>query len=61
MIAETGTTVTVHEAWTVQPANGDTYDVSYIIQDAATVTGLTLINKRVADYSSSRISHNSTY
>ena len=44
----------VHEPWCVNPSACDTVDVSYIIQDAATVTGLGLINKRVQDYSSTR-------
>ena len=48
------TTVTVHEAWCTNPAACDSVDISYIIQDAATVTGLGLINKRVQDYSSTR-------
>ena len=50
----TGTTLTVHENWTQPPVSGDTYDISYVLQDAATVTGLALIVKRVQDYSSNR-------
>lgn len=49
-----GNQVRVNEAWTVVPASSDTYHISYIIQDAATLTGLSLVTKRVADYSSSR-------
>lgn len=54
--AGTGTTmiVTVHEDWCTPPAACDQLDVSYVLQDAATVTGLGLINKRVQDYSSTR-------
>lgn len=44
----------VHEPWCVNPSACDSIDVSYIIQDAATVTGLGLINKRVQDYTSTR-------
>ena len=47
-------TLTVNEDWVTAPASGDDWAISYIIQDVATVTGLSLINKRVADYSSSR-------
>jgi hypothetical protein len=47
--------LTVSEAWTVNPvASTDTIHVSYIIQDAATLTGLGLVNKTVQDYSSAR-------
>ena len=46
--------LTVHEDWDVPPATSDQIDISYVIQDAATLTGLGLINKRVADYTSSR-------
>ncbi|KKW06037.1 MAG: hypothetical protein UY40_C0004G0021 [candidate division CPR1 bacterium GW2011_GWC1_49_13] len=53
-VAGDNVTCTVHEDWVTQPASGDAYHVSYIIQDAATVTGLSLITKRVADYTSSR-------
>lgn len=48
------TILTVHEAWCANPATNDNIDVGYVIQDAATVTGFTLINKRVQDYASSR-------
>ena len=40
-----GVTATVHENWVTPPASGDTYHVSYMIQDAATVQGLTLVTK----------------
>lgn len=53
-VGATGTTLDVHENWTQPPVSGDTYDISYILQDAATVTGLALIVKRVQDYSSNR-------
>src|SRR3972149_7674942 len=53
-VAGDNVTCTVHEDWVTQPASGDAYHVSYIIQDAATLTGLSLITKRVADYTSSR-------
>lgn len=54
--AGTGTTriLTVSEDWLTVPASSDTIHVTYIIQDAATVNGLNLINKRVQDFSSSR-------
>lgn len=54
--AGTGTTriLTVHENWTSVPASSDTIHVSYVVQDAATVTGLSLITKRVQDYTSTR-------
>mgnify|MGYP000229598556 FL=1 len=48
------TTIVVNEAWTTVPNNTSTYQISYIIQDPATLTGFGLVNKRVADYSSSR-------
>ena len=46
--------LTVSEDWDLVPADSDTIHVSYIIQDAATVTGFTLVNKTVQDYNSSR-------
>jgi hypothetical protein len=55
--AGTGTTVilTVHEPWDSQPvATTDSVEISYLLVDAATVTGLGLINKRNNDYSSTR-------
>ena len=52
--ADSSNTLTVHEAWTNGPATTENWRISYIIGDVATVTGLTLINKRVSDYSSSR-------
>lgn len=52
--ADSSNTLTVHEVWTDGPASSENWRISYIIQDAATVTGLNLINKRVSDYSSSR-------
>lgn len=52
----TGTTriLTVNEDWITVPASSDTIHVSYIIQDAATLTGLSLVNKTVQDFNSSR-------
>lgn len=49
------TTLTVHEAWCTNPSACDTVDVSYVIQDAATVTGLGLLTKRLQDYGSTRV------
>ncbi len=47
--------LTVSEPWVVNPVGStDTIHVSYIIQDAATLTGLTLVNKTVQDYNSTR-------
>jgi hypothetical protein len=39
------TLITVHEAWTVVPASGDTYDVAYVFADAAILTGFALSSK----------------
>lgn len=50
----TTTQCTVNEDWVVNPASADTYEISYIIQDAATLTGLSLATKRVQDYTSGR-------
>lgn len=44
----------VHEAWDTNPANGDAYHVSYVVEDTATVTGFSLISKRTRDYSIGR-------
>jgi hypothetical protein len=52
---DAGVTGTVSEAWDDPPASGSAYDISYIIEDAATVTGLGLITKRNRDYSLSRL------
>ena len=52
--ADASNTLTVHNEWLDGPANGENWRVSYIIQDAATVTGLGLVNKRVDDFNSSR-------
>lgn len=52
--ADASNTLTVHEPWTEQPASGDDWALSYIIQDVATVTGMSLLTKRVSDYGSSR-------
>jgi len=49
------TCLTIHEAWCTNPSACDTVHVSYIIQDAATLTGLGLLTKRLQDYSSSRV------
>lgn len=50
----TTTQVEVSEPFEVAPASSDVVDVSYIIEDAATVNGLSLVNKRTNDYSSNR-------
>jgi len=50
----TTTQVEVSEPFEIAPASSDVVDVSYIIEDVATVNGLSLINKRTNDYSSSR-------
>ena len=54
--AGTGTTViaTVTEPWVDPPQAGDTLEVSYIVQDAATVTGLSLVTKTNDDYDLSK-------
>lgn len=51
---DTSNTLDVHEVWDMIPVRNEDWALSYIIQDAATLTGLGLINKRVADYTSSR-------
>jgi len=48
------TTITVHEPWCTTPTACDSVDISYIIQDAATLTGLSLLSKRVQDFGSTR-------
>jgi hypothetical protein len=50
----TTTQVEVSEPFEIAPASSDVVDVSYIIEDAATVNGLSLVNKRTNDYSSNR-------
>lgn len=50
----TTTQVEVSEPFEVAPASSDVVDVSYIIEDVATVNGLSLVNKRTNDYSSNR-------
>lgn len=37
--------LTVNEPWTTSPDGTSTYQISYIIEDAATLTGLTLVTK----------------
>jgi hypothetical protein len=56
-VAGTGSTIigTVHEPWITAPASTDTIHVCYIVQDTATLTGFSLINKRTDDYSMSRV------
>lgn len=44
-IAGDNVTATVNEAWVIQPATSDTYHVSYILPDPATLTGVTLNTK----------------
>ena len=48
------TTLTVHEAWCTNPTACQNVDIAYTVQDAATVNGLQVINKRVQDYTSTR-------
>jgi hypothetical protein len=48
-------TGTVGEDWDTPPVTGEAYDISYVIEDAATVTGLSLITKRTRDYSLGRL------
>lgn len=43
--ADTDTTIRVHEDWTVPPASGDTYDISYVLGDTAAFTGMSLSAK----------------
>lgn len=54
IVADSSNTLTVHEPWDTPPQSGDDWALSYIIQDVATVTGLSLLNKRVSDYGSNR-------
>ena len=55
MVSDNGsTTATVSEDWVSAPTGGESYEVSYIIEDAATANGLSLVNKRTNDYSSGR-------
>jgi hypothetical protein len=49
-----GTTGTISEAWDTPPASGSAYDIAYVIEDAATQTGFSLITKRNRDYSLGR-------
>jgi len=42
VIADSSNTLTVHEPWVVPPVSGDNWAVSYILDDYATQTGLTL-------------------
>ena len=50
IVSDATNVLTVNEDWDIPPTSGDQIDISYLIQDAATLTGLTLVNKRVADY-----------
>lgn len=52
--ADASNTLTVHEDWTIAPVSGDNWALSYIIQDAATVTGFSLLTKRIQDYAAGR-------
>jgi hypothetical protein len=54
--AGTGTTdiATVSEPWDVAPVATDSLEVSYIVQDAATVNGVGLVNKTNDDYDFSK-------
>jgi hypothetical protein len=40
--ADASNTLTVHEPWIVPPVSGDAWAVSYILEDYATLTGMTL-------------------
>jgi len=48
---ETGT---VNENFEFPPTGGMAYDIAYVIEDAATLTGFSLITKRTRDYSLGR-------
>jgi len=47
----------VNEVWTSAPTSGNTYDISYVANDAddSGITGFGLVNKRVTDYTLSRL------
>lgn len=53
-IAGDNVTATVHEDWVDNPVSADTYHVSYVSEDMATVTGFSLLSKRNTDYGASR-------
>lgn len=52
--ADASNTLTVSDDWIDGPATSENWRISYIIQDAATVNGLGLINKRTDDFNSTR-------
>jgi len=52
--ADASNTLTCSNDWIQPPISGEDWAICYILADAATLTGLSLINKRVSDYSSSR-------
>jgi len=49
-----GTTGTVNENFDSPPTGGMAYWISYVIEDAATVVGLSLLSKRTRDYGMSK-------
>lgn len=52
VIDGTGLTGTLHQSWTTKPSSGETYHVSYEMDDVATLTGLTLVAKtNIYDFS----------
>ncbi|MHA2067207.1 MAG: hypothetical protein ACXABY_22795, partial [Candidatus Thorarchaeota archaeon] len=53
ILADSSNTLTVHEDWINPPVTSNTWAVSYIIQDVATVTGMTFSSKTNL-YSASR-------
>lgn len=48
-------TGTMNEAWDDPPASGSAYDIAYVVEDAAALTGFSLITKRTRDYSLGRL------
>lgn len=53
-VAADGVTCTVTEDWVSPPASGDTYHISYLIKDAASISGVSLLTKRNNDYACAR-------
>jgi len=54
--ADSATTIRVHEDWTVAPTSGDSYDISYVLDDCVALTGMVLSSK-TGIYESSRGLH----
>ncbi|KKM24011.1 hypothetical protein LCGC14_1609400 [marine sediment metagenome] len=52
---DAGMTGTVNEDWDNPPTGGMAYDIAYVVEDAADLTGFTLISKRNRDYSLGRL------